>query len=348
LPVLTSAATNAPLISRIEAFARAAIDAGLQPALRVAMGAAITDPAVRERPQWFRHGADGSITLIGADDDANRIAAFDFDGDAWEVIWMAIREQLIGWTSRGIRTFVVDDPETAPLTFWEWLIAGVQRDAPDAVFVCDGARRLAVARRLSKSGASQIALTLPAFAGRTELTTLLAPYFAATSSADMRLQLAGGDIGSAGTRNAIGQARIQITLAATLSPICLVRPDRGLDDLDRVSKLLRSLLRVRRTYASFAAGSTLTFHDTDNEQLLCFSRVSADGRQRALVVVNLDPVNMQHGWVQVPAADWGLSGSYAVHDELNGQQFDWHGARNYVRLEPSITPAHVLIFPDVV
>jgi starch synthase (maltosyl-transferring) len=34
--------------------------------------------------------------------------------------------------------------------------------------------------------------------------------------------------------------------------------------------------------------------------------------------------------------------SYQVHDLLSGARYSWHGPRNYVRLDPSRTPAHIL------
>lgn len=30
-----------------------------------------------------------------------------------------------------------------------------------------------------------------------------------------------------------------------------------------------------------------------------------------------------------------------MHDVLSGARFLWHGARNYVRLDPASTPGHV-------
>ena len=51
-------------------------------------------------------------------------------------------------------------------------------------------------------------------------------------------------------------------------------------------------------------------------------QASPDGRDLVLVVVNLDPTNMQHGFVQLPLADWGLTPRYdrsRSHDLLVGR-----------------------------
>ena len=32
---------------------------------------------------------------------------------------------------------------------------------------------------------------------------------------------------------------------------------------------------------------------------------------------------------------------YQVHDLLSGARYLWHGARNFVQLDPATTPAHI-------
>jgi starch synthase (maltosyl-transferring) len=63
-----------------------------------------------------------------------------------------------------------------------------------------------------------------------------------------------------------------------------------------------------------------------------------------MVVVNLDPFNMQHGFVQVPLAAWGVPpyGSIEVHDLLSDERYLWRGEWNYVRLDPQAQVAHIL------
>ena len=63
-----------------------------------------------------------------------------------------------------------------------------------------------------------------------------------------------------------------------------------------------------------------------------------------LVVVNLDPLYTQSGWVEVPIEDFGEmdADSYQVHDLLTDTRYIWHGKRNYVALHPGVQPAHIL------
>ena len=58
-----------------------------------------------------------------------------------------------------------------------------------------------------------------------------------------------------------------------------------------------------------------------------------------LVVVNLDPANLQEGTCVLPAST-GLPPTYRVHDLLSDEEWSWYVGRNYVRLPPG--KSHVL------
>ena len=58
-------------------------------------------------------------------------------------------------SEQGIRIFRVDNPHTKPFAFWEWLIAGIKRDHPDAIFLAEAFTRPKVMYRLAKLGFTQ-------------------------------------------------------------------------------------------------------------------------------------------------------------------------------------------------
>ena len=62
-----------------------------------------------------------------------------------------------------------------------------------------------------------------------------------------------------------------------------------------------------------------------------------------LVAVNLDPWNVQSGWVDLPIADFGIPPHerYVAEDLLGGGRYEWTGSRNYIELSPHTLPAHV-------
>ena len=54
---------------------------------------------------------------------------------------------------------------------------------------------------------------------------------------------------------------------------------------------------------------------------------------------------MQHGFVTLPFASWGLQpdGTLHVTDLLSNETYHWRGPRNYVRLDPELRVAHILL-----
>ena len=101
---------------------------------------------------------------------------------------------------------------------------------------------------------------------------------------------------------------------------------------------------IRHEHPALQRDWGLRFHATDNPRLLSYSKRSEDGTDIVLVVVNLDPLNMQHGFVQLPLADWNLSpdATVRVQDLLTTERYFWRGEWNYVRLDPQSQPAHIL------
>jgi starch synthase (maltosyl-transferring) len=52
---------------------------------------------------------------------------------------------------------------------------------------------------------------------------------------------------------------------------------------------------------------------------------------------------VQTGWVDLDVDAVGLAHdeTYAVEDLLNDARWTWRGARNWIALDPAVTPAHV-------
>jgi len=100
---------------------------------------------------------------------------------------------------------------------------------------------------------------------------------------------------------------------------------------------------IRRGSPALQSDWSLRFHKLDNDQLIAYSKATDDLSDIILVIVNLDSRYKQSGWVEVPLADFQLAPdqSYQVHDLLNDARYLWHGAWNYVELNPSVLPAHV-------
>ena len=116
------------------------------------------------------------------------------------------------------------------------------------------------------------------------------------------------------------------------------RPRRW-DQGHSLDELIARVNQVRREHLALHFDSTLRFHATDNPQLIAYSKTAPDDPADALLmIVNLDPHHMQHGWVEVPVdAD-----SFAVCDLLDNTVYAWHRGWNYVRLDPGVRQGHIL------
>ena len=117
-------------------------------------------------------------------------------------------------------------------------------------------------------------------------------------------------------------------------------------DLEREDSLkdfLTALNKIRRENPALHTDERLNFRRIDNDQLLCYSKHSADGANVILVVVNLDPQHAQSGFIDVPLEEWALDATNPYHaDELiSGARHEWQGPRVFVTLSPTECPACV-------
>jgi starch synthase (maltosyl-transferring) len=116
----------------------------------------------------------------------------------------------------------------------------------------------------------------------------------------------------------------------------LSRPDSLKDFIARVN-------RIRRQNPALQSDWSLRFHSVDNEQLICYSKCTADRTNVILVIVNLDPHHTHAGWVDLSLEPLGLDTdhSYQMHELLSDARYLWRGARNYVELNPQRVPAQI-------
>ncbi|MBW3662874.1 MAG: alpha-1,4-glucan--maltose-1-phosphate maltosyltransferase [Actinobacteria bacterium] len=361
-------------IEDLEALVAEAADHGIEIALDIALQCAPDHPYVREHPEWFKKRPDGTIQY--AENPPKKyqdIYPFDFECDAWESLWAELKSIFDFWIGHGIRIFRVDNPHTKSLPFWEWCIEQITAEHPDIIFLSEAFTRRSLMYGLAKRGFTQ---SYTYFAWRTrkweleeyftELTgTEVADYFrpsAWPNTPDILTEFL-----QYGGRPAYVQ---RLVLAATLSanygiygPAFELMQSEAREpgseeyldsekyevrhwDLDRedsLAPLIARLNRIRRDNPALHSDRSLLFHRVDNDELLCYSKVSDNGSNVILVVVNVDPHWKQAGWLHLDLAALGLrtDQGYQVHDLLGGARYLWHGPDNYVELDPNVLPAHV-------
>jgi starch synthase (maltosyl-transferring) len=348
---------------------------GIEIAMDVAFQCSPDHPYVKEHPEWFRHRPDGTIKY--AENPPKKyqdIYPLDFECADWRRLWQGLCGVVLFWAGRGVRAFRVDNPHTKPFRFWEWLIASVQEQYPDAIFLSEAFTRPKVMKYLAKSGFTQSYTYFTWRNTRWELTTYFTELTQTAVREYMRPNLWPNtpDILPEFLQHSGPQGfRLRLILAATLgasygiygplfelfeaAPIAPNKEEyldsekyqvRHWDwEAPNVFREFIALInRIRRENPALHSDHRLRFYRADNEQILFYGKTTPDLANIVLVVANLDPHHVQSGNIHVPLAEFGLSptDSYQVQDLLTGAHYLWHGETNYVSLDPLGAPAHIL------
>ncbi|MDB4983798.1 MAG: alpha amylase catalytic sub domain protein, partial [Myxococcales bacterium] len=346
---------------------------GLEVALDIALQASPDHPDVTAHPEWFVHRADGSIQFAeNPPKTYEDIYPFDFAGPAWQTLWNELRDVFLFWIEQGVTIFRVDNPHTKPLPFWRWCLASVKAQEPRAIFLSEAFTRPKMMRALAKAGFSQSYTYFTWRTTKAELTeyvtSLLAdelpdyfrPSFWPNTPDILPEQLQQGTRATFIARAA---------LAATLSPTWGIygpafelqekvardgteeyaRSEKyeirawNLERPDNLAPVLRRLNQIRRDNPALHRLEGTTFHATDNEQLMAFSRATDDRTNVLLVVVNLDAHHRHGGWITLDLVALGLPADahFQVHDLVGDARYLWSGGRAYVELDPSTMPLQI-------
>jgi starch synthase (maltosyl-transferring) len=370
----TSVEPGLGTIDDFDRFVETARGHGLEIALDIAFQASPDHPYVQAHPEWFRHRPDGTIKY--AENPPKKyqdIYPINFESSDWQALWLELKSIFELWIGHGVTIFRVDNPHTKPFRFWEWAIGELKRAHPETIFLSEAFTRPKVMKHLAKAGFTQSYTYFTWRNTKPELTE----YFTELTQTDVREYMRPNLFANTpdilheylqhGGRAAF---RVRFVLAATLGASygiysgfelaenVPVRPGseeyldsekyqirvRNFDDPHSLAELIARVNGIRREHPALQRDWGLRFHATDNTQLLCYSKRSEDGTDVLLMVVNLDPHTMQHGFVQLPLTDWGLApdSTLEVTDLLSQERYFWRGEWNYVRLDPQSQPAHIL------
>ena len=73
----------------------------------------------------------------------------------WRELWDELKSIVQFWVDQGVRIFRVDNPHTKPFALWEWLIAEIKHDCPEAIFLAEAFTRPKALYGLAKRGFTQ-------------------------------------------------------------------------------------------------------------------------------------------------------------------------------------------------
>jgi starch synthase (maltosyl-transferring) len=266
-------------------------------------------------------------------------------GGLQEADWARWLDSMRAWIERGISTFRVVAPHRWPFPFWSQLLARLKREHPEAVILA-GRSPEKHARALARLGFSQTDPGVDWSAEGPLLRRRLERVLGAGSVDNMRPHLLLDDLQTTPGSCDVAAARVQLLLAATLSPLYTLQVGEGglRDAADALSEEIRRVNRMRRENRALQLFTNVRFLRSGNERILCFLKSTPHHRNELLIAINLDARQVQEGTVEVPldALGFGPEQEYGVEDLWSGHRFTWHGERNFVRLDPQQQPGHVL------
>jgi len=358
-------------------FVAATREHGMEVALDLALQAAPDHPWVTEHPEWFTTRPDGSIAY--AENPPKKyqdIYPLNFDNDPKGIYAEVLRIVRL-WVGHGVKIFRVDNPHTKPLNFWHWLIWEVKKTDPDVVFLAEAFTRPAMMHTLAKIGFTQSYTYFTWRTAKWELEEYGRELVAAADYMRPNFFVNTPDILHASLQHGgPPMFRIRAVLAALMSPSWGVysgyelfehlpvregseeyldsekyqlRPrdyDRAIREGRSLAPYLAHLNRLRNAHPALQQLRNLRFHHVDNENLLAFSKRDDETGDTVIVVVALNPYSVQQGItsLDMPALGLDWNDRMVVHDEMGGgtSDYEW-GQVNFVRLDPHVEPAHVLV-----
>jgi starch synthase (maltosyl-transferring) len=363
------------------AFVEAARGHGLEVALDLALNASPDHPWVTEHPEWFTTLPDGSIAF--AENPPKKyqdIYPPNFDNDP-AGIYAEILRVVTHWIRLGVKIFRVDNPHTKPVQFWEWLIATVNAEDPDVIFLSEAFTRPAMMRTLAMAGFQQ---SYTYFTWRNTKEEL-AEFFTSISHETSDYMRPNFFVNTHdilteylqfGGRPAY---KIRAALAATGAPTWgvytgyelyenVARPgsEENIDNEkyefkfrdfdgaeergDSLAPWLRRLNEIRRAHPALRQLRNLDVHWSDDDAVFVYSKhldaaLSPDGVSDTIIVVaNVDPHSARETMVHLDSRIWGYSPgeSFEVEDLVTGNVWTWSDHDNFVRLDAFAEPVHIL------
>jgi starch synthase (maltosyl-transferring) len=369
-----------PALGTLEDFRRLvqkAREHGIDIALDIALQCAPDHPYVQQHPDWFRWRPDGTVQY--AENPPKKyqdIYPFNFETADWKALWEEIKSIFEFWIQQGVRIFRVDNPHTKPFAMWEWLIADVKKTTPNVIFLAEAFTRPKIMHRLAKLGYNQSYTYYAWRNAKWELSEYLTevcqgpgreyfrpnfwpntpdiltealqfggrPMFVARLVMAATMTANYGIYGPAyemmehvairhGSEEYLDSEKYQLRY----------RSFQDLDGPNSLRDFIALVNRIRKRNPALQSDWSLRLHRIDNEQLICYSKATANRANVILVVVNLDPNYTQAGMTQLDLEALGVDPHqpFQVHDLLTGAHYIWNGPRNYVELNPNRMPAHV-------
>lgn len=158
-------------IEDFRALVATCLEYGLELALDFAVQCSPDHPWLMQHPEWFKWRPDRSIRT--ADGPYSDIVIPDFASVDRIGLWNAFRDAMLFWIDHGVTIFAIDNHDTAPLPFWEWLIRDIRMRHPEVILFSKTFARPKLMKGLAKLGFAQSFSYFPWRTGKWELEQYL-------------------------------------------------------------------------------------------------------------------------------------------------------------------------------
>jgi starch synthase (maltosyl-transferring) len=345
----------------------------IEVAMDIAFQCAPDHPYVKEHPQWFNWRPDGTVQY--AENPPKKyedILPFNFENDDWENLWEELKSVIDFWIDNGVRIFRIDNPHTKAFRFWEWAIADIRSRHPEVLFLAEAFTRPRVMERLAKAGFNQ---SYTYFTWRNTKKEL-EKYMEELTKTEMRYYFRPNfwpntpDILPPALIHGGENAHImRLILAGTLSsnygiygPVYefgLHEPHGAKEEYvdnekyeihhwdwnkyTRIKEIIIRLNRIRKDNAALQSTWNIAPAETNNDQIIAYTKADLKAGNRLIVAVNLDVHNTQVASIKIPLKELGIGydDRFRVRDLLSGNLYYWQGEWQYVELNPYHMPAHI-------
>ncbi len=333
-------------------------------------------PWAKEHPEWFKIRPDGTIQY--AENPPKKyqdIYPINFESENWQELWQELKLVMMTWAAWGIRIIRVDNPHTKAFGFWEWVIAEVQAEYPDMIFLAEAFTKPKVMEQLAKLGYTQ-SYTYYTWKNTkwdfmtymNELNTqatYMRPSFWANTHDILPYSLQGG---------LEPMFLIRYFMAATLSSnygifgpfyeYMINEANPGKEEYknsekyeirqwdwnmeNKLTHIIRMTNKARVENTALQRTNNITFCDIQNDNILAYLKTAWNGN-RILTIVNLDPYQTQGGYVRMPLnlIHKQPDEEFIVHDLLTGAKYFWKGEYNAIELNPNLMPMHLFRIEDL-
>ncbi len=346
-------------------FVKSARSLGIEVALDLALQASPDHPWVKSNEEFFTKRADGTIAY--AENPPKKyqdIYPINFDND-YRGLFTEVRRIVKHWIDQGVTLFRVDNPHTKPVHFWQELIADINREHPEVIFLSEAFTRPPMMHALGKAGFHQ---SYTYFTWRVRKDELIEygrevahqtahffrPNFWVNTPDILPFHLQSGDPSVFAMR---------AILAATMTPSWGMYAGyelfehtplgdgkeeylnsekyeikvRDWDGAEKRGKTLTPLItrlnEIRREHPALQRLRNLHFHPTDSADVIAYSK--REGDDLVFIVVNLDPSKVVEAKI-----DWEMwvlgmeKETFDVIDQLDGRRHSWNRSTR-VRIDPS-------------